>query len=75
MSKVEPKIIESLHNTQNDFISENSLWEIKKYFYTNEIITSLKTPKLPKYKKIDALSDKIHDFLSQDILFAWEKEF
>jgi hypothetical protein len=25
MSKVEPKIIESLHNTQNDFISENSL--------------------------------------------------
>ncbi|MDD2870895.1 MAG: hypothetical protein PHS49_02795 [Candidatus Gracilibacteria bacterium] len=74
MSKVEPKIIESLHNTQNDFTTYNSLGELKKYYYDEEIITSLKTPKLAKYKKIKNLKEKINTFLKQDILFAWEVE-
>ena len=74
MSKVEPKIIESLHNTENDFITDNSLSTIKKYYYSDEIITNLKTPKLSKYKKIPHIKEKINTFLKQDILFAWEIE-
>lgn len=74
MSKVEPKIIESLHNTQKDFTTYNSLWELKKYYYDEEIITSLKTPKLAKYKKIKNLKEKINTFLKQEIVFAWEVE-
>ena len=74
MSKVEPKIIESLHNTEYDFITDNSLSTIKKYYYSDEIITSLKTPKLSKYKKIPHIKEKINTFLKQDILFAWEIE-
>ncbi len=74
MSKVEPKIIESLHNTENDFIISNSLWNIKKYYYDDEIILDLKTPKLNKYKKIPEIVDKIEKFLLQKILFAWEIE-
>lgn len=74
MSKVEPKIIESLHNTENDFITNNSLPKLKKYYYNEEIITSLKTPKLAKYKKIKNLKEKINTFLKQNILFAWEVE-
>ena len=74
MSKVEPKIIESLHNTEDDFLTSNSIWKIKKHYYSDEIITSLKTPKLSKYKKIPELKEKINSFLKQDILFAWEVE-
>ncbi len=74
MTKVEPKIIESLHNTENDFLTENSLENIKKYYYDDEIIFSLKTPKLEKYKKIKWLKEKIKTFLKQKILFAWEVE-
>lgn len=74
MSKVEPKIIESLLNTEDDFKYHNSLPELKKYYYTEEIITSLKTPKLAKYKKIKNLKEKIDKFLKQEILFAWEVE-
>ena len=74
MSKVEPKIIESLHNTEDDFLTSNSIWKIKKHYYSDEIIISLKTPKLAKYKKIPKLKEKIHSFLKQDILFAWEVE-
>lgn len=74
MTKVEPQIIESLYNTENDFLSENSLWNIIKYYYSDDIITSLKTPKLSKYKKIANLKEKINRFLKQDILFAWETE-
>ena len=74
MSKVEPKIIESLYNTEEDFLNSNWIWKIKKYYYSDEIITSLKTPKLAKYKKIPDLKEKINTFLKQDILFAWEIE-
>lgn len=74
MSKVEPKIIESLHNTESDFITSNSIWEVKKYYYNDEIIWSLKTPKLAKYKKIPNLKEKINSFLKQNVLFAWEIE-
>ncbi len=74
MNKVEPNIIESLHNTTNDFITSNSLSKIKKYYYSDEIILSLKTPKLSKYKKIPDLKEKINTFLKQDILFAREIE-
>lgn len=74
MSKVDPQIIDSLFNTENDFISQNSLPKFIKYNYSDEIITSLKTPKLPKYKKIENLRDKINIFLKQEILFAWEIE-
>ena len=74
MSKVEPKIVESLHNTEDDFLTSNSIPKIKKYYYDEEIIWSLKTPKLAKYKKIPDLKEKINHFLRQDILFAWEVE-
>jgi len=72
MSKVEPKIIESLYNTEEDFITWNSIYEIKKYYYNDDIIWNLKTPKLTKYKKIKNLNEKINSFLKQEILFAWE---
>lgn len=72
MGKVEPKILESLHNTENDFLIENWLPKTKKYYYTDEIIEKLKTSKLSKYKKIPELKEKINHFLKQDILFAWE---
>ena len=72
MSKVEPKILESLYNTEDDFLTSNSISNIKKYYYSDEIIASLKTPKLSKYKKIPNLKEKINTFLKQDILFAWE---
>jgi len=72
MSKVETKILESLHNTEDDFLTSNSISNIKKYYYSDEIIRSLKTPRLSKYKKIPNLKEKINTFLKQDILFAWE---
>lgn len=75
MAKVDPKIIESLFNTENDFLVSNSLWTIEKFYYSEEMITSLKTPKLTKYKKIPEIKEKINSFLKQEILFAWEKEF
>jgi len=68
MSKVDPIIIESLYNTEKDFLIENWLNKINKYYYPDDLILSLKTPKLDKYRKIDKL------FLKQDILFAWEVE-
>jgi len=74
MSRVDPKIIESLHNTQEDFVSYHWLPTLKKHYYTAEIITSLKTPKLAKYKKIPDLKEKINKFLTQKVLFAWEIE-
>jgi len=74
MKNVDSQILGSLHNTENDFINSNSIPKLNKYYYTDEIITSLKTPKLYKYKKITDLREKVNIFLKQDILFAWDIE-
>lgn len=72
MKNVDPMILDSLHNTEKDFLMENSIKNIKKYHYDMKIISSLNTPKLEKYRKLEWLDKKIQQFLLQDILFAWE---
>ncbi len=72
MKNVDPTILESLHNTEKDFLAENSIRNIEKYYYDMKIISSLNTPKLEKYKSLDDLEQKIIKFLTQKILFAWE---
>ncbi len=76
MQKVDPKIINALHNTEEDFFREN--WidtkKIKKYYYDELVISKMKTHKLVKYNEIEWLKDKIRKFLKQEILFAWEME-
>jgi len=75
MKNVDPEILESLHNTQKDFLMENSIKKIKKYYYDMNIINSLHTPKLEKYRNLPELEQKIVKFLTQKILFAWEVIF
>ena len=73
MKNVDPQILESLHNTQKDFMMENNIGDIKKYKYNMKIISSLHTPRLDKYKDLE-LEEKIENFLLQDIMFAWEMD-
>ncbi len=72
MKNVDPTILDSLHNTFKDFIMENNIQNIIRHKYSFYIINSLNTPDLEKYKNLNNLHQKIIDFLSQDILFAWE---
>lgn len=74
MNKVDPKIIESLYNTEKDFTKSNWISNIQKYYYSDEVINNLKTNRLNKYKKIPKLKEKINSFLKQDILYAWKYE-
>jgi deoxyribodipyrimidine photolyase-like uncharacterized protein len=74
MKKVEPKILESLHETEKDFLDSNEIEKIKKHYYTSNIIENLQTPRLEKYQKITDLDQKIEQFLEQKTLFAWEVE-
>jgi len=77
MNNIDLSISGSLHNTDTDFFEHNkisSFDKIKKYFYTDEIIKSLNTSKIEKYKSIKDLDKKIDKFLKQDIMYAWEWE-
>ena len=71
MKNVDPIILESLHNTQRDFLWENWLKTIQKYYYDDDIINNLHTPSLDKYKDLEWLKYKIQNFLKQNILYAW----
>lgn len=73
MRNVDSKILECLHNWEQDFF-ENIwiLWEnIEKCYYTDDIITKLETWKLDKYKDISWIRNKVNEFLKQKILFAY----
>jgi len=75
MKNVDPEILESLHNTEKDFLMENNIKNIKKYYYNMKIISWLYTTKLEKYRNLQDLEHKIINFLTQEILFVWEIRF
>ncbi len=72
MNKVDPSIINSLHEDETDFLKFNSINNIRKYYYNDEIIRNLHTPNLVKYRNINNLQEKISNFLKQKILFIYE---
>ena len=73
MKKVDPIILNCLHNTEKDFFINIwfSLNNIKKYYYSDNIIWMLKTWKLDKYNNIIWIDDKIKKFLKQKKLYAY----
>ena|GEM_PF-2349959 len=71
MNKVDPTIVESLHETEEDYIVANSIGKVKKYYYTSDIIKVLRTPGLERYKDVDGLKKKIKKFLGQEILYVY----
>lgn len=74
MNNVDSSITSSLHKTDLDFFEYNKIPNqlVKKYYYDNNLIKELYTPKLEKYNNIKNLEEKIEKFLKQKELYAWE---
>ncbi len=74
MKNVDSKILECLHMKESDFLDNIWVKKIKKYYYPEEIISSLNTWKLIKYREVPEIEKKIKNFLEQKILFAYSVE-
>jgi hypothetical protein len=76
MNNVDENIISSLFKDDTEFFNFNEIdiSKVKKYYYTDDIISKIYTSKLEKYNNVENLDEKIKKFLKQDIMYVWEWE-